>query len=317
MESEPSRSDSLDGEPRCVEPISLKHLSAKTAAEVFQSLCSPGGKVVAQEGSNTVLVMDTQDNLPRIIEEIRRADQALAPVAMETVTLRFMDAKNLAIVVTKMLTASGTVAASETGNSLIVCDTPDNLEQVMRAIRKADQAPAQIVVEVVLLDVRLGDDTEIGVNWDYLATAPDKVGYRQNFTGLTDRLSIVSPTAENIDQGIAYNTLGTAGELSIVVGNIRNVVHLIQSKRDASLEVRQAYYNLEEAQQSVKVSTETVSFAEEELRLAEERYRLGGGTMLEQIDAQVSLTQAKTTHIQALYGLLLSQADLMLAIGKD
>ena len=92
---------------------------------------------------------------------------------------------------------------------------------------------------------------------------------------------------------------------------------LVQARRDVSLQVRQAYYNLEEAQQTVKVSSETVSLAEEELRLAEERYRLGGGTMLEQIDAQVSLTQAKTTHIQALYGLLLSQADLMLAIGQD
>jgi len=61
------------------------------------------------------------------------------------------------------------------------------------------------------------------------------VGYRQNFTGLTDRLSIVSPSDENVDAGIAYNTLGTAGELSIVVGNIRNVVHLIQSKRDAQV----------------------------------------------------------------------------------
>ena len=234
-ESEPSNVNSVDGESRFLEPVCLKHLSAKTAAEVFQGLCSPGGKVVAQEGSNNVLVMDTEENLARIVEEIKRADQALASVAMETVTLRFMDAKNLATVVTKMLTASGTVAASEAGNSLIVCDMPDNLEQVMRAIRKADQAPSQIVVEVVLLDVRLGDDTEIGVNWDYLATAPDKVGYRQNFTGLTDRLSMVPPTDDTIGQGIAYNTLGTAGELSIVVGNIRNVVHLIQSKRDAQV----------------------------------------------------------------------------------
>jgi outer membrane protein TolC len=92
---------------------------------------------------------------------------------------------------------------------------------------------------------------------------------------------------------------------------------LLQTRRDAALEVRQAYYNVEEAQQRVKVSEETVSLAEEESRLAEERYRLGGGTMLEQIDSQVSLSEARTARIEAVYDYLLSQAELQRAMGKD
>jgi outer membrane protein len=92
---------------------------------------------------------------------------------------------------------------------------------------------------------------------------------------------------------------------------------LKQTRRDASLEVTRAFYNVEEARQRVKVSKETVSLAEEELRLAEEKYRLGGGTMLEQIDAQVSLSQARTSNIQALYDYMLSQADLVRAAGQD
>lgn len=92
---------------------------------------------------------------------------------------------------------------------------------------------------------------------------------------------------------------------------------LTQTRRDAALEIKRAFYNVDEARQRVKVSKETVSLAEEELRLAEERYRLGGGTMLEQIDAQVALSEARTSNIQALYDLLLSQADLARAMGKD
>jgi len=90
-----------------------------------------------------------------------------------------------------------------------------------------------------------------------------------------------------------------------------------QTRRDASLEVTRACYNLDEARQRVKVSRETVSLAEEELRLAEERYRLGGGTMLEQIDAQVSLSEARTSNIQALYDYLLSRAEIARALGRD
>jgi outer membrane protein TolC len=92
---------------------------------------------------------------------------------------------------------------------------------------------------------------------------------------------------------------------------------LFEVMRNAALEVRKATYNVDEARQRVEVSRETVSVAEEELRLSEERYRLGAGTMLEQIDSQVSLSEARTSYIEALYDLLLSQASLVRAMGKD
>jgi outer membrane protein TolC len=92
---------------------------------------------------------------------------------------------------------------------------------------------------------------------------------------------------------------------------------LAQMRLDVALEVKRAYYGVEEARQRVKVSEEAVEVAEEDLRLAEERYRLGGGTMLEQIDSSVSLSEARTSHIEATYDYLLSLAQLKRAIGKD
>jgi outer membrane protein TolC len=92
---------------------------------------------------------------------------------------------------------------------------------------------------------------------------------------------------------------------------------LIQLRMDVALEVKRAYYGVEEAEQRVKISEETVQVAEEELRLAEERYRLGGATMLEQIDSSVALSEARKSHIEAMYDYLLSQAQLERAIGKE
>ncbi len=94
-------------------------------------------------------------------------------------------------------------------------------------------------------------------------------------------------------------------------------VDLIQKRLDVALEVKRAFYGVEEARQRVKVSEEAVEVAEEDLRLAEERYRLGGGTMLEQIDSSVSLSEARTSHIEAMYDYLLSLAQLKRAVGKD
>ena len=92
---------------------------------------------------------------------------------------------------------------------------------------------------------------------------------------------------------------------------------LIQKRLDVALEVKRAFYGVEEARQRVKVSEEAVEVAEEDLRLAEERYRLGGGTMLEQIDSSVSLSEARTSQIEAMYDYLLSLAQLKRAVGKD
>ncbi|MBP8303379.1 MAG: hypothetical protein KBE04_04545 [Phycisphaerae bacterium] len=221
--------------PLSVEAVSLQHLSAKTAAEVFGALTSPLGKIGVQEGSNTLFVFDTPDDVRRIVAEIRKADQAHEGVVMESVNLRFLEAKNLTPIVEKMVSPLGSVSANEASNTVVVCDTPERVKRILAEIRKADQTPPEIVVEVVLLDVRLGDDKEIGVSWDYLRQQPDDVGYRQNFTDAQDRLSMVKNVEEMFQQGIAYNTLGSAGELSVVTGTMRGVIHLIQDKRDAQI----------------------------------------------------------------------------------
>jgi outer membrane protein len=88
-----------------------------------------------------------------------------------------------------------------------------------------------------------------------------------------------------------------------------------QVKRDVALEVKEAYYNVEEAKQRMKVSAETVELAEEEFKLAGERYRLGAATMLEQIDSQVSLSEARTSYIEARYDYVISLARLARAAG--
>ena len=90
---------------------------------------------------------------------------------------------------------------------------------------------------------------------------------------------------------------------------------LAQVKRDVALEVKEAYYNVEEAKQRMKVSAETVELAEEEFKLAGERYRLGAATMLEQIDSQVSLSEARSSYVEARYDYVISLARLARAVG--
>jgi len=89
-----------------------------------------------------------------------------------------------------------------------------------------------------------------------------------------------------------------------------------QTRRDVALETKQAYFEVQQAKKAIAVSQNVVEAAEEDLRLNKEKYRLGAGTMLELINAQVSSTEARSEHIQALYNYKYAIARLQKATGK-
>ena len=154
---------------------------------------------------------------------------------VETVTLKFLKANSLKGAIGSMSSEYGSISIDTRSNSLIVCDTNDNLPKILAEIKKADKTPAQIMVEVVILDVQLDDDTEIGINWDILSDKTYDIGYRQNFT---TRLGSTIESAANIGAATAFNTTsagGIAGNFSVISGTIRNVVHLIQQKREVEI----------------------------------------------------------------------------------
>ncbi len=81
------------------------------------------------------------------------------------------------------------------------------------------------------------------------------------------------------------------------------------------LEVQQAYLKLTEAGESIPAAELIVRQAEENLELANGRYAAGVGNPVEVTDAQVSLSSAKTSYIQALYDYKIAHASLEKAMG--
>ncbi len=178
--------------------------------------------------------------------KIPRAVQPVTPIALQssqvleaipelfvrTMMLKFLDAKSLRQAIEKMSSVYGTIAINEKNNSLIVCDTKEQLDKILFEIKKADKTPRQIMVEVVIVDVQLSDDTEVGVNWDILSDKVYDIGYRQNFT---TRLGSTVEDVDTIADATAFNTIGLGGDFSIISGTIRNVISLLQQKKDVEI----------------------------------------------------------------------------------
>jgi outer membrane protein len=94
-------------------------------------------------------------------------------------------------------------------------------------------------------------------------------------------------------------------------------VELDNAARVIELEVRTAYSTFLEARETLDATQKVVEQGEEALRLAKSRYDAGTGTQLDVLDAETSLTEARTTKNTALYGYLVARASLERAIGQD
>jgi outer membrane protein TolC len=92
---------------------------------------------------------------------------------------------------------------------------------------------------------------------------------------------------------------------------------LADQSRQIELQVRTAYSDFIEAREVLDSQKTVVAEAEEALREANARADAGTGTQLDVLDAETSLTQSRTTQIQALHDYDTARAKLERAIGED
>jgi type II secretory pathway component GspD/PulD (secretin) len=178
------------------------------------------GDAASESQSNIITSMDSMDAKPSLF--------------VRTVTLKFLNAANLKTAVDKMSSANGSISIDESTNTIIVCDTKENMELILTEIKKADQTPKQVVIEVVIIDVLLNNETEMGVDWDILSNDNKDFSYRQSMI-YPNRLSVVSPTTETLGSMSAFTHTGLGSEVAIVTDDIRVVLHMLQAKRNVEI----------------------------------------------------------------------------------
>lgn len=83
-----------------------------------------------------------------------------------------------------------------------------------------------------------------------------------------------------------------------------------------SQSIKAKYLDIERLKEKQNVSKENVEAANEDLKITQEKYNLGAATILDLLDAQVSLKRAQVSLIQADFDLNLAVSNLENAMGK-
>jgi len=137
---------------------------------------------------------------------------------VDTVMLKFLKAANVEPIARSLTSNFGTVGIDKETNSLIICDNEEKLQKIMYEVRKADQMPRQILIEVVIVDVQLNDDTEIGVDWG-------NYNFRRDDTKHTFSHSLISSTLDS----------SGAGAFTLVQEGLNITIKALQATRDVEI----------------------------------------------------------------------------------
>ncbi|MGM9509327.1 TolC family protein [Larkinella sp. GY13] len=101
-----------------------------------------------------------------------------------------------------------------------------------------------------------------------------------------------------------------------VITRQQSETQLVNLKEMVRAEVKIGLSNVEEARLRIETQRQTVTVAELGYRITRDRWKQGIASRLELSDAELSLTQAKSNHLQAVYDFLTASVELDKVMGR-
>jgi general secretion pathway protein D len=188
--------------PTKTEVYKLKHIPGEPLVAKLQEMLSPKiGNVKFDNLSNTLFIKDTPKKLAEILKYLSDID-----ASRETRVFEINNAKadDLAKTIGPMLTKDvGSIEFDARSNTLVVTDIPPKIEEIRTMIFALDRDDKEVFIEAKIVQIALGDQYQMGVNWD-------KVIPNINQTSLKLTSTFGLPAA-SIGGGVGTLSIGTMG----------------------------------------------------------------------------------------------------------
>ena len=197
--------------------LHLSHIEVTDAIAVVNQMKSPGGRIISDSKSGTLVLMDTPDKIKDMEELIKEID---VPIAVEVFELSYAKAKDVGAKVAEMLTKSvGSMRFDEVSNKIIVKDSPAKIKEIQKMISVFDVRRRQVLIEAKLVQIILNDEHKLGVDWQAILRDYRQFTLTGNFDvlGANDKKgSATIGTIDTDDYTALVEALETVGETNIL-----------------------------------------------------------------------------------------------------
>lgn len=168
---------------RKVKIFQLKHANVTAVSKAINQVKSKIGKVVTDEASNTIVVIDSSRVIIMAQQMIRKMD---LPTETRIFALDYAKVEDVKSKIEERLTKDvGSIQVDERTNKAVVTDLSEKLPEIERLISELDEKTQQVLIEAKIIQVTLNDEYKMGVNWDYIFHEGYNVATGFNFRNLS------------------------------------------------------------------------------------------------------------------------------------
>jgi len=150
---------------RQVRIFQLRYAIPEQAFNLFDALKSEVGRVLVDQESGNVLIMDTPEKLKQmegvLAEFERRATVKVHP-------LQYARAKDVVEILKLRLEGKkvGSIVADERNNQVIVQTLPERMQEVEALLKDLDKQTKEVLIDTKIVKVKLSDQLDTGMEWE-------------------------------------------------------------------------------------------------------------------------------------------------------
>ncbi len=154
--------------------FALSYTDVSDLKKVLLSMKTARGKIETNEKNNQVIVTDTPEKVKEIETALKELDQQ---TETKEYKLLYSKAKDIEPKILQVIPKEkGDVYVDERTNSIVVRATPVILKNIDGFIGGWDSQHKQVLIEAMILEVTLDDETKLGIQWQQLTQSIDANG---------------------------------------------------------------------------------------------------------------------------------------------
>ncbi len=203
----------------------LKYASAANVGALLGNAKSEIGKVIFNESTGTVVIIDTPEKIKEMKKIIEKEElptvTRVLPTKTKVFELKYAKVDDIKDQIKQVLTPDiGTMQTHPGTNTIIVTDLPQTMEKIQTIINAFDRKKREVFIEAKIVEVTLSDTFKWGIDWSRISN------FAMNNHGNTRRYSIT--TEANLPLNLTDN-YGKLSISSLSSGNLSAVLEVLQT----------------------------------------------------------------------------------------
>ncbi len=261
-------------EKRRYASIKLNYAKPSTVLAALNQIKSDIGKVIVDESSGSMFLIDVPEKLALMEKSIKDIDHS---PDMEIFDIEYAKPADMKADLANAINAgTGQVVVDERSSKVIVSDLPDKMRNIKRMVRAFDAETKEVFLDTEVVQVTYTDEYQQGINWQKLSVGGTKTGLTQTFPATPSWTPTVPLTSNNMT--LTYGVLNS-GSFSTTINFLQTYgkVKILSSPRLAAISgqeakvmvgERDAYVTSTQSQaQTTTVTAENVQFIDVGVKL--------------------------------------------------